>query len=526
MSVEEDASSPEIDFEVLTATGIVGLSDEAALDHIALLIDASYDLKRPDGTTRAFSLLDELEGRANVPAARVPATIHYFRANAWNNRLHEAGEQQSWDWEQPQRQNEILELRRAVRHPGFADVLPFRQWQIRTNLGTHLSAVGRIIEAIELWDGVIADEPRFAKALGNRGQGLMAYARNLEDDGHRTVFFEQAHASFERALATGAIHETDIEAVSAIYRTERDYIASTVDVDSVRADLDLNGFSLGSSDAERAYRAWCLEQMLFINPLNDLGRYSIAATDVMMLPSITEGTASAYPPAIIGFFNQLKQEYASARYSLYQGLNSTGPHFSDKDVQLYNTLDYPSHGRGTEQLRTAFRVAYSVLDKVAYFLNAYMQLGHAPHRVSFRSVWYEPKGKEPRPLLQRLQAHENWALRGLFWLSKDFYEDEFKAVTEPDAEALADIRNHLEHKYLQLHEMGDGPQEDGADGLRYSLGRREFEEKTLRLFRYARASLIYLSLAVHREEALRRDGKAETFVLPVPLTLWDDEWKA
>lgn len=149
-------------------------------------------------------------------------------------------------------------------------------------------------------------------------------------------------------------------------------------------------------------------------------------------------------------------------------------------------------------------------------------------QVSFRSVWYEPKGKEPRPLLQRLEAHENWALRGLFWLSKDFYEDEFKVVTEPDAEALADIRNHLEHKYLQLHEMGDGPQEDGVAqyGLRYSLGRREFEEKTLRLFRYARASLIYLSLAVHREEALRRDGKTETFVLPVPLTLWDDEWKA
>jgi hypothetical protein len=55
---------------------------------------------------------------------------------------------------------------------------------IRTNLAGKLSTVGRTIEAIEQWDGVLLEEPRFAKAAGNRGQAFMTYAECLEDGGH------------------------------------------------------------------------------------------------------------------------------------------------------------------------------------------------------------------------------------------------------------------------------------------------------------------------------------------------------
>lgn len=43
-------------------------------------------------------------------------------------------------------------------------------------------------------------------------------------------------------------------------------------------------------------------------------------------------------------------------------------------------------------MRAAYRIGYSILDKAAFFLNAYLGLGHKPTQVSFRSVWYEPKG--------------------------------------------------------------------------------------------------------------------------------------
>ena len=57
-----------------------------------------------------------------------------------------------------------------------------------------------------------------------------------------------------------------------------------------------------------------------------------------MLPGITEAFDEwpcDYPLLpIIGFFSQMEQEYASARYMLFEGMSCTRVHFSDRDVAL------------------------------------------------------------------------------------------------------------------------------------------------------------------------------------------------
>jgi hypothetical protein len=228
----------------------------------------------------------------------------------------------------------------------------------------------------------------------------------------------------------------------------------------------------------------------------------------------------------------MKQEFVSARYLCYEGVNGDRPHYSDREVLLYNTLDYPSYSIAVEKMRTAFRIAYSLLDKIAYFLNTYLALGHKPNKVSFRSVWYETKGSERRPLLQHFSVCKNWPLRGLFWLSKDIFEDDFRLVTEPDAQALKDVRDHLEHKYLQLHEgwavdafsTGDDEKSQAVQ-IGLHLSRNDFAVRTLRVLKLVRAALIYLSLAVHREEWQRRRGQKEGLVMPMFLDTWQDSWK-
>lgn len=310
--------------------------------------------------------------------------------------------------------------------------------------------------------------------------------------------------------------------VQAAFLEEARDIESHFDIDAVRQKLPTKDYSLGRGTSERRYRAWCLTNRLFVNPLNDLGSSSVAARDVMTLPTLTTDIASGpLVPAVIGFFNQLKQEFVSARYLYYDALHSDELHFSDRDVLLYNTLDYPAYSLATEKARAAFRLAYSLFDKVAFFLNEYMALGHAPERVSFRRVWYEPKGSLPRPLLQRFSKLPNWPLRGLFWLSKDLFEEDFQNVTEPDAAFLNTIRNHLEHKYLQLHSE-IAPR--GQQKLGYSLYKGDFEGRTLRLLKLVRGALMYLSLSVASEERRRHDGTRNR-TMPMPLYVWDDNWK-
>jgi len=174
-------------------------------------------------------------------------------------------------------------------------------------------------------------------------------------------------------------------------------------------------------------------------------------------------------------------------------------------------------------------MAYSLFDKIAYFLNYYLKLGIPEKQINFRNVWNTGPERNA-PLRQIFEKSENWPMRGLYWLSKDFFDETIKETTEPDARALADLRNHLEHKYLKVHQISvpkaDVPRIMVMDDLAYSISHSDLKKKSLRVLKMARAALIYLSLGMHREEKRRReDEKPNGLFAQMPVTTWEDEWK-
>lgn len=125
-----------------------------------------------------------------------------------------------------------------------------------------------------------------------------------------------------------------------------------------------------------------------------------------------------------------------------------------------------------------------------------------------------------RKWLIRVRDYENWPLHGLFFLSKDLFDDHFQRVTNPDAREILIIRNHLAHKYLQLHEMLVS--EPANEPLCISLSERDFAAKALQLLKMVRAALIYLPLAIHREEVLREKRRTPGLVGEMSLRSYDD----
>ena len=92
---------------------------------------------------------------------------------------------------------------------------------------------------------------------------------------------------------------------------------------------------------------------------------------------------------------------------------------------------------------------------------------------------------------------------------------------------MADLRNHLEHKYVKVHEMVLSPMADDDpfhDTLAYAIRRSDLEQRTLRLMQLVRSALIYLSLGMHREERERAKGK-EGLTATMSIDPWRDEWK-
>lgn len=529
----DKVSNPELE-KLLGVENLSGLNIEAAFDLIGKIIDYSDTHGLHAGTQRALKLCEELAQRSLGDDEEV--LLHLFRANAWASlcKIAHKDTTTAWAWEQPEILRELLHLRTALRHSGFKQLDKVRRCQVLTNTANLLNTLGRCTEAIECWNRALDIIPNFGMALGNRGYGYMSYARTLYDQGHAIAMMKFAHDDLRQATASRAFFEsTGYDEVKEAMAHEADDIAAHIDLEKVTASLELENYSLGRSKGERAYRSWCLERRLFLTPLNDLGPYPIAARDILTLPNLVLGVRE--PPTLIAFFNQLKQEYVAARYLYYEGTREQKPHFADRGVLLYDTLDYPAYSLAVERVKAAYRTAYSLFDKLAFFINAYWRLGMEERSINFRSVWYTtPKKGKPRTLRDCFIGYENWPLRGLFWLSKDLLEKdtELADTMEPDAEALNTIRNHLEHKYLKVHDWpwtselyADAVNDGLRDSMAYSVTRGDMEAKALRLLKLARAGLIYLSLAAHREEQLRAERRGDGLVMPMELNTWPDDWK-
>jgi hypothetical protein len=524
---------------LMSRTDLAGLDDAQALDHVGKLTDLSLDLRRRAGLERAVALSAELQERELSKAVR--ATSHYFLGNAWAS-LRSLSDRDRRDWEQPELEREVFHHRMALRDEATSYALPKqRAAQMLTNLGNTMSEVGRPVEAVEYWNHALLRFPGFPMAIGNKGYGLYLYASHVHDDGHRALMMKLAHADLREALSPERRHYLQGNAAE-VFAWARAKIESYLADEYLSTARDLDDPPIGGSEEEIAYRRWCLDKCLFLNSLNDLGPYAVAAADVMLLPGfVTEFGVGPTGPAIQGLYNQMKQEYVSARYLYYEGVTSPrSVHFSDKDVKLYDTLDYPAYSLAVEKTKAAFRMAYSITDRIAFFLKHYLRLSVAEDKATFRNVWYRG-GVRKRGLEPGVECASNWPLRGLFWLGKDLYEDDpgFKDALEPDARDLRAYRNALEHRYLKLSEELWRGSRDRADEARHEVlkeldddlallrNRSDFERKALRMLKLARAALVYLCLAVYAEEGRReRDRGSDTFVPSMEAPILDDWRKA
>lgn len=487
-----------------------------SFNEIAIKIDRACDIKNISSLDVLANEVDALLQNELTDISR--AELYFYKANIFAGIRHSSGASNCWTWIQPNLDKEIYSLRLALSFCRFEvidDVMNDLPSRIETNLANALNHIGRFCEAIEHWDNVLERNPSFGMALLNRSSGLKDYSRALYDGGHKKYFLYVAYQSLKEAT-NGAI---EAHAATPMFDSLESFKKIT-DWDNI--DFSWGKYSLGRSKLERDYREWCLKNRLFVNPLNDLGFHDIAASDVLTFPSITSPAEPREKliPEVYGIFNQLKQEFISSRYLAYEAITESEKvtHFSDKRVLIYDTLDYRAYALWVEKLKMAFLSAYAIFDKTAYLINIYWELGHSPKNLSFHKIW-KTGCNSKQPLSPHFTELNNWPLRGLYWLSKDIFLDNDKTEnTEPNARLLYDLRNHMSHKYLKIHHawsMSRGASQLDNNELFLAISDQEFIGQTVKLLKLVRNSLIYVSLAAHKEEAGKERG--DGYIIPAPL---------
>ena len=255
----------------LIKVGIAGRSDVDAVEIAGTLTSTAMALERKDALACACAWYETLAKR--VVLGELAILIDYNWANAISGERF--GTQ--WQWEQRTLAREIFYLRRAVGHEKFAQAPNTFRCMCLNNVGSRLRVAGRVIEALDCWRRVLEVEPRFGMSLCNRALMLYSYAGALEDDGHRALFLWMAHREASAALAPTAIYTAARDEVTKLStRKTKEWIESVLDVEGISKANPLVSEDVAASEEEREYRRWCLYNCLYINPLNDLGRYSVA----------------------------------------------------------------------------------------------------------------------------------------------------------------------------------------------------------------------------------------------------------
>lgn len=516
------------DYKVLLARkSLRGLPPSDALIAISRLVDGAYARRDIAGAQKATQWCKTLRSPkwCKRMSDQQKGEVLYLESVAWGDieDLAKRGSPEEWNWAQVELTGQILCLRSALTSTLFDAQSAIRQCQILTNLANTLNRIGRSVEALQYWNRALVIDPVFGMALGNRAKGIYTYSSMLYDPNHQIIFLRRARDDVNAALSQ------DLDS-----GPRSDFMALKEHVDAILTESDTgreihwDSCALGRSKRERAYRRWCLEHRLFLNPLNDIDQRPLAARDVLSMPSLTT-SLRASPPSCLGLFNNLKQEFVSARYLCFEGMHHERCHFSDREVLLINTLDYPSYGLGIEQVKAAYRMSYSILDKVGYMLNEYMGFGIRAKDVSLRTMWFVDQD-DSMGIVDFVQQKHNLPLRGLFWICRDLFEDRsgFKNSTEPDAQQLQQIRNHIEHRYLKVHETmwsRLGLKDEFEDTLATSIHREDLYAKSLRMLRFAREALICLVCAIQIEENARKAIAPGKLVVPMLVDRWVDEWK-
>jgi hypothetical protein len=208
---------------------------------------------------------------------------------------------------------------------------------------------------------------------------------------------------------------------------------------------------------------------------------------------------------LIHGFNQLKEDFATARY-LYYVSQTSDPEIVEASAATHyaEAFDGAEFGLRPGLLKTSFRVAADVLDKAASFLNLYLELGVDAREANAANLWYKDGDyrKGLRPEVKAL-VEGDASFQGVY----DIY-DTWREFPGP----LKTIRNDATHKFLPLYGPV-GSLELGAD--LGAVTTHDFALLTLDLLHIVKGLLVGIVGFVQRREAMARKQPRQNMHIPM-----------
>jgi len=451
------------------------------------LIDIGNDL-RDEKIVREGIALGEL-AITNTKHDKTEAYLHYCLANGYTN-LYQIMEKMGGavDRTIPQSEN----LLQAKLHLIEATAIEIEDINLKTqlfvNLGNCLDTFGRGIEAINAYNEALRLNKKFPMAVANRAKALRAFAEI--SDKYRASVYVTAYQDIISVIDDPNLVRVGGSEAKKAFELELDYIESRFqDKSLLKNNIKHPRYKTkGLTKFEKFYLDFCSQERLFLNFHIHDDFCEAAIEDPVFIRLITKVDDNDTFYNFAKQLNQIKEDYAVARLNLVQSQykQKAFDNISRRTSYVY-ALDYSQFNLYVGLLKSAFKDAFNILDKIAVFINDYYALGLKENNIYFTtpSVW-EHKGVIRKEILNS----DNLSLYALYDIYRDFKLNRYQRIKQ--------IRNALTHRRLIVFDSLISSVSDKTD--EHNIDSDSLFQETINLMRLTKAAIIYLVNFVNTEE--------------------------
>ena len=383
--------------------------------------------------------------------------------------------------------------------------------QAYVNIANTLDSTGRSIEAIEFYDKALSINPNYGMGISNKGIAIKYYARLMNDKSFMYVM--KGYKLIEDGIKKGVDEYSKV--IFSKYMKEIEEQFDIINSED-KCEDELEYVYEDSNDRkEDIYKQFCFENDLYLNLYGRCIKCKYSAHDDIeirkMITSVDIPIQESSYIKLSSFLNEIKQNFVTARFLLFEGhFEDRQLDYVDQNVAIVNTLNYVENNVHIQLLKFAFKNMYDILDKIAIFINEYLQMGKNERHIDFNNVWYENGDKSKQKIHKRIIETKNFDINALFNISLDLSNDiEYKELRE--------IRHTLTHRYLNIYWMG----EDSIE----NMSKEYLLESTIKITKVVKNSIIYLMSFIDIEEE-KKYHQIEDYIPTIQTSYIDDELKS
>lgn len=334
---------------------------------------------------------------------------------------------------------------------------------IETNLVNRLSSQGRVLCCIPHYDKAISIDSNPVAIIAKADNELFL-SHSLYDNSHSEYHYFTAYElvmkGIENIEQLYPEHRTALEEGGRLFNFKK-WFEELFETSAF--DYFKEYTKEFTSQKQKKYLEWCANNRLFLNDLNDVCGYQIVYQDVFALPSFIQSINHFLTMheelAYHGNYDELKNDYCYARYLIFSSkdIPIDIPHMFNSTYQHVEDMSYSINNLKVAHYKSAFRVLYSLFDKIAYLISRFFDLNDLKYdkKISIDNLFRDFTGNknEWKPH-KKLKDSDNYFIHALFYILKDIRKvgnsDSVTKWLDPDAVAFAEIRNAMEHRSLKI----------------------------------------------------------------------------